>query len=386
MFCLATVLLVGAEMKAQPHLPIIQQMSKPVKADDLEFQVVSSTIWPMPAGTAKSRPESWAAADGESPLQIELQVTNHGNKPVQLLSILGTPILRSSDGKELAVHFFGNDHTCTPKAVSLEIGKSVNIKGFARLYSVNNGIKLWWEDEFGTNWWIEGLKPGKYLLRLHYNTRRLPDHWSSFKDLKAWLGGVRTEQVPIEIVDLKASPPAIFNGEEALLTDGTWQIKKAAEIGWKDDLEVMALADGTWQAPAVGKQTQVCLGFRMRTVEDWWVRIIPSIAMVTVKSAEGVELPSSATGAVVPVDAPQLLTLQPEITKSVAIPAILFHDGKTLTLAWADSRGRVQHVSNLKPGTYTVRYVIRTEKDASQYVSYWMGEIQPQPIMVEIKK
>jgi hypothetical protein len=334
--------------------------------------------------SSEERPESWPAEDGESPLQIELQVTNQGKKPIQLLSILGTPILQSPDGKELPVHFFGNDHTCTPKAVSLETGKSVKIKAFARLYSVHKEIKLWWEDEFGTNWWIEGLKPGKYLLRLHYNTRRLPDHWSSF--FKAWLGDFHTEQVPIEIVELKASPPAVFNGEEALLTDGNWQIKKAAEGGWKDDLEVMALADGNWQAPAVGKQTQVCPGFRMRTVADWWVRIIPSIALVSVKSSDGVEVPSRATGTMVPVDATQLLILQPEITKSVAIPAILFHDGNAPTLAWADGGGTVQHVTNLKPSMYSVRYVIRTEKDASQYVSYWMGEIHPQAIMVEIKK
>src|SRR5262249_8549913 len=144
----------------------------------------------------------------------------------------------------------------------------------------------------GTNWGIEGLKPGKYLLRLHYNTRALAAPWGSFKDLKAWLGDVRTAQVPVEIVDLKASRPSIFNGEEAtLLSDGTWQVQKAAQRGWKDRLEAMGLADVTWQAPAVGKQTRVCLGFRIRTVDDWWVRIIPSIAMVSLKSAEGVELP-----------------------------------------------------------------------------------------------
>jgi hypothetical protein len=182
-------------------------------------------------------------------------------------------------------------------------------------------------------------------------------------------------------------------------TDGTQHVKKAAELGWKGQLETMALAGGTWQTPALGKQTQVCLGFRMRTVGKRGVWIIPSIAMVSVKSADGVELLSKETGETVPVDAPQMrlptvgharsgdtLFLLPEF-QLVTIPAILFQDSKTLTLAWADGFGKVWRIGNLKPGRYTVRYVIRTEKGSgSQDGSFWLGEIQPQPVMVEIKE
>jgi hypothetical protein len=236
---------------------------------------------------------------------------------------------------------------------------------------------------------IDGLKPGKYLLRLRYNTRRHAERDTWVKESGAWFGEVRTAEVPVEIVDLKAaSPPAVANGVEAMsLTDGTWQVKKAEELGWKDQVEVSALAESTWQVPAAGKQTQVCLGLRMATVEKWWVRIVPSLALVQIKSADGVELPSRKTKATVPVDAPQMLALQPGISQSLAKPAILFHAGKALTLVWADGAGNVWHIDNLKPGRYSVRYVLRTEKgEPSQYISYWLGEIQTKTVMVEIKE
>jgi len=377
----------SVEGKAEANLPVILQTSKPVKADNLEFQIVSSTIWPMPARIGKSPPEIPA---GESPVQFQLRVTNHGNKEVRLLLIAGIPILQSTDGKELPVRMLGNNHICLPKLLSLDAGKTVTIKRCSQLstYRTGSSLRLVWEDEFGTVSEIEGLKPGKYLLRLQYNTRRHADGWTWVKESGAWFGDVRTAEVPVEIVDLKASQPAVSNGVEAMsLADGTWQVKKAEELGWKDPVEVIALADSTWPVPAAGKQTQVCLGFRMTTVEKWCVRILPSTARVSIKSADGVELPARKTGATVSVDAPQLLALEPRFSQSVANPAILFRAGKTLALAWADGAGNVWHVDNLKPGRYSVRYVIRTEKgEPSRYISYWLGEIQTETVMVEIKE
>jgi hypothetical protein len=377
----------SVEGKAEVNLPVTKQTSKPVKADNLEFQIVSSTIWPMPDRIGKGPPEIPA---GESPVQLQLRVTNHGQKEVRLLSIVGTPILQAADGKELPGRMLGSIHSRLPKLISLDAGKTVTFKRFSQLstYRTGSSLRLVWEDEFGMVSEIEGLKPGKYLLRLQYNTQRYVDGWTWVKESGAWFGDVRTAVVSVEIVDAKASPPAVSNGVEAMsLPDGTWQLQKAEELGWKDPIEVVALAGSTWQVPAARKQTQVCLGFRMTTVEKWWVRIIPSMAMVSIKSADGVELPSRKTGATVSVDAPQLLALEPRFSQSVANPAILFHAGKTLTLAWADGGGNVWHVDNLKPGRYSVRYLIRTEKgEPSQYISYWLGEIQTETVMFEIKE
>jgi hypothetical protein len=125
----------------------------------------------------------------------------------------------------------------------------------------------------------------------------------------------------------------------------------------------------------------------MATVARQWVRIIPSIATVSIQSADGVELPVKKAAAKVSIEAPQLLVLRPEYSKSVATPASLYRDGKTMTLAWADHTGQVWHVENLKPGRYAVRYVIRAEKGApSEYISYWIGELRTPAVMVEIKE
>jgi len=92
----------SVEGKAEANLPVIQRTSKPVKADNLEFQIVSSTIWPMPARIGKGPPEIPA---GESPVQFQLRVTNHGKTKVRFLLIAGTPILQSAAGKELPVRY-----------------------------------------------------------------------------------------------------------------------------------------------------------------------------------------------------------------------------------------------------------------------------------------
>jgi hypothetical protein len=187
---------------------------------------------------------------------------------------------------------------------------------------------------------------------------------------------------------MKGSQPAVFDGMEAIFRDGAWQLKNAGEQGWKDQVEVTAAAEATWQAPAAGKQTQVCLGFRMATVEKWWVRIIPSIATVSIKSADGVELPVRKTATKVSVAAPQFLTLRPEYSTTIATSASLFHDAKTMTLAWADRTGQVWHVEGLKPGRYAVRCLIRAEKgEPSPDLGYcWVGELLTPTAMVEIRE
>jgi len=58
-----------------------------------------------------------------------------------------------------------------------------------------------------------------------------------------------------------------------------------------------------------------------------------------------------------------------------------------MTLAWADRAGDIWHVKNLKPGGYEARYVLRANQgEPTEYISYWVGELQTAPVMVEIKE
>jgi len=94
------------------------------------------------------------------------------------------------------------------------------------------------------------------------------------------------------------------------------------------------------------------------------------------------------TAAKVSIAAPQLLTLRPEWSTTVATSASLFHDGKTMTLAWADRTGQVWNVENLKPGRYAVRCVIRAEKgEPSPDIGHcWVGELRTPTAMIEIRE
>jgi hypothetical protein len=342
----------------------------------------------MPAAKGKADPAAQIAT-GASPVRFQLRITNYQNKDVKLLAAVGQLLLRAADGQEFKVHPAGAKHLRVPQYVTLAARKTTTIKGSANFSTGGPyGTCLWWEDEFGTNWYIKGLKPGDYTLRLRYDTRRLAEGNDFMLKSGAWLGDVRTAEVPIKIIELQASAPAVVSGVEARsLADGTWQLKKAADMGWKDDVEVTALVEATWKAPAAGRATPVGLGYRMATVEKWWVRIIPGLAAVSLRSTDGVELPVKKTTAKVTQVAPPLLALRPEFSHTVAIPAALARDGKTLTLAWADATGQVWHVENLKPGRYAVRYHLRAEKgEPSQFISYWVGDIRTPPVMIEIKE
>jgi hypothetical protein len=359
-----------------------------MQQDHLEFQIISGSIWPLPERVQKAGREA-GLPTGATPVRFQLRIANHQKAQVRLLSTVGTPMLRSADGKELKVHLFGADHLRVPRYVLLAPGATATVSGSATVFTGGrHGTCLWWEDAFGTNWWIDGLNPGKYLLSLRYNSREGAEGNSAVRNSGAWLGDVRTAEVLIEIVELQASRPVVFHGVEAQSRgDGKWEIHKAADLGWKDDIEVRALAESSWQAPAAGKQTQVCLGFRMSTVEKWWVRTLPSIVQVSLESADGVELPTKKGPTKISAEPPQLLGLRPEFSDSVAIPAILFRNGKTLTLAWADRTGQVWHVEDLQPGRYTVRYTIHGDKgDVSQSISYWVGEGRTEAVTVEIKE
>lgn len=343
---------------AETNLPAILQTSKPAKADELEFQIVSSVIWPMP-GQA-----------GSSPVQFQLRVTNRGNKDVRFLPVVGKPILQSADGNELPAKMSGQDHVrVLPKPVTIEAGKTITVKGGAQLGTYDKKSALGWEDETGMVWSV-GVKSGKYLLSLQYKTQELGHDAQSVAQTGSWLGAVRTEAVPVEIVDLTAFEPAVTNG-----------------------LEVVALADSTWRVPPAndpqgGKQTRVCLGFRIASVDKprhqpW---IIPTIAKVSIQSADGMELPVKKMAATVPVAEPQLMVLRPKENYTAANPAMLFRAGKTLTLAWADGAGNVWQVENLRPGKHTVRYVVEAGKGSQERPISWLGQLPTATFAIEIKE
>jgi RNA polymerase sigma factor (sigma-70 family) len=325
--------------------PAGDRASEPAPAKGLEFQVLTDPVWPAPG------------PGGVSPLRLQLRVTNRGKEGVRFLPVLGTPILKTADGKPLKAQAHGSDHVRRlPNPVPLEPGKAVTVTEAAQLFRRGNGLALYWEDQGGTVWSYDGLQPGKYLLRLHYKS---PGPGGT------WAGEALTKDVEVVVRELRASAPVVAN-----------------------QLRVCALADGTWQAPAAGQQGQVALGFRVTKVQQPnWARIIPRIAAVRVQAPDGTELPVKKVATGLPGRVPQALHMNPDMSRTLAEPASLARAGGALVLTWADSAGDVWQVAGLRPGTYQIRYVIRADrgKAAGDWTT-WTGEVQTAAVEVTIKE
>jgi hypothetical protein len=325
------------------NVPVTVQASEPVKVNELELQVLAGGVWPVPA------------AGGLSPLQLQLRVTNRGKDHVSFLPILGQPILQTPDGNSVVTRCLGgNGLRRLPDRVTIEPGKSFTVTEPAQLFASPGGSRLSWMDETGSVWSSDDLPTGKYLLSLQYTSTGRNGEW---------VGKGQTAALAIEIRDLKASPSGTANA-----------------------LEVWALADGTWRVPAEGKQTRIDLGFRIANArKPAWARIFPCISAVSIKSADGKEHLANRAATVPAEGSPPALHMEPDVSRTLAQPALLFHSGQALALTWVDSAGTVWQFEGLKPGKYTVRYTIQAQKGKTPAEwTTWVGEIQTAALEVEI--
>jgi hypothetical protein len=325
------------------NVPVTVQASEPVKVNELEFQVLAAGLWPVPA------------AGGLSPLQLQLRVTNRGKDNVSFLPILGQPSLQTADGQPVQTRCLGgNGLRRLPDQITIEPGKSFTVTEPAQLFSNPDGPRLSWMDETGSVWSSDSLRPGKYLLSLQYTSMGRNGEWA---------GKAQTAALAFEIRELKASASVTSKG-----------------------LEVWALADGAWRAPAEGKQTRIDLGFRIANAQKpAWARIFPCIGTVSIKSVDGKEHLPNKAGTVSAEGSPQALHMEPDVSRTLAQPALLFQSGQALALSWVDSAGTVWQFEGLKPGKYTVRYTIQALKGKTPAEwTTWTGDIQTAPLEVEI--
>jgi hypothetical protein len=311
----------------------------------LAFQVVADPVWPVPG------------PGGFSPLPLQLRASNPGRQATRFVPILGTPVLRPVGGGRLKARLHGRDHVRRlPNAVVVEPGKAATAAEVARLFGGDKGLSLYWEDETGDNWSYDGLRHGTYLLSLHYR---------STGPGGAWAGEAWTKELPVVVRELRASAPVVAN-----------------------PLRVRALADGTWPAPAAGKQSVIALGFRVTKVQQpTWARIIPRIASVRITAPDGTELPAKKVAAGLPRRVQQALHMNPDMSRSLAEPASLARAGRSLALTWADADGAVWQIAGLRPGTYRVRLVIRADKGRTpDNWTTWVGEVHTAAVEVTIKE
>jgi hypothetical protein len=183
----------------------------------------------------------------------------------------------------------------------------------------------------------------------------------------------------VEIRELKASAPVI-----------------------KDNFEIYALADATWPVPVEGTTSRIALGFRFMNLDIKTGMMMANIRTVSMKSAEGIELPVKKAPGKVFHPVPEFVGMGSDSSHTFAEPALLRQSGNSLELMWSDVAGNVWKIEGLRPGKYQVRYVVqgylRPTKEALDYVNQarsgiaparlppFTGEIETASVDIEIRK
>jgi RNA polymerase sigma factor (sigma-70 family) len=160
--------------------------SKPVRVNGADFEVTTEKVWHMPPAAGKMQP-----------IDIRLRIVNRGTTEVTFnLFDTITPILKTPDGKEHELHSVRKG-TGPAQPIRVAPGKSVNVAYSGTLDLLNDGktARLSGGDLSGGMWSFDGIKPGKYTLRLAY-ANQTPG--SSY-----WLGTVKTEPVAFDVATLK---------------------------------------------------------------------------------------------------------------------------------------------------------------------------------------
>jgi hypothetical protein len=129
------------------------------------------------------------------------------------------------------------------------------------------------------------------------------------------------------------------------------------------------------------------LGFRVINVQPPnCSAIIPCISAMRLQTADGEELRPKKVGVAEPARALRWLHLRPGVSQSLAEPALLAHAGAALALTWADSNGDVWQIDGLRPGRYTLRYLLEAQKGKTREDwTSWTGAVPAAAVDVEIK-
>jgi len=156
-----------------------QVQSTPVRLNGLEFEAVADTSWLVPA------------ADKSTDVDLVLRVTNRSDKEVVVFNDESLAIhLTTAEGKELDFNY-ARRASVPAQPIHIAAGKSELLHHGAALRLDGNALRLRGGDETGGMWWIDGLQPGKYTLRIEYGNG---------EPARGWVGKAQTEPVTIEIV------------------------------------------------------------------------------------------------------------------------------------------------------------------------------------------
>jgi RNA polymerase sigma factor (sigma-70 family) len=333
-----------------------------VRSNGAEFQVVVEGRVRQPA------------AGVTRPLDLGLRVTNTSDKALTFYNTVRF-VVASPDGKALRMSG-GADGIRAAAPITVESGKDSVLSGHAVLGWDLEGVKLRLSgtDDTAYFWWVDDLKPGRYLLTAEYEMEKAADATKPF-----WTGKVKTEAVEFEVTDGRAG----LKESKAV---------RAAEVDFQ------AVVEAKVPAPAAGAQQRfdVGLGLANRGEKALLFNLFDTVRPV-LKSADGKELKS--TGVRKRTACPLPVLLGPAETQTVTWSARLetSEDGKSLRLSWADDTAGAWVYDGLVPGKYLLSFECEnTEQDVPVLLrlrpvtlkpgqSFWLGKVTTEDVEFEIK-
>lgn len=185
----------------QPTTQPALQESAAVRVNGLDFQIVTPAVWVPPAPKKVTT------------IPLQLKVTNHTGKPVQL-DLFDKLMIQMHDasGKEVPIDG-GRNGTCPCPPLIIAKEQSGTVDRTAKLKPSSNhpgSFRLIGSDGAGGIWYFDGLAAGKYTIRMTYENDPEAPHHATAQAAGAdappvWVGKAVTKDLAVEIADPKSA-------------------------------------------------------------------------------------------------------------------------------------------------------------------------------------
>ena len=405
-FSLVVLILVTVVVGGEKRSPAESKVEK----DGVEFEMLlPDRAWVLPE----------TKAGAKTAVKLALRITNRTEKPLRF-SRFGTicPQLASQDGKLLRASG-GRNVTLAAKESDFPLvgpGKSTTFEIDAQLFWQDDTLRFGGSDGFGGVWsFSEGLKPGAFKCRIHYENQRGSGLFQTEKQAEnkeepslvrgLWLGVVDTPLVNVSIVEpgtrtVIKRPAQLVDGRVVAETESPGAIER-------DQVKFEILdPDREWPIPEnrPGNSSTVPLGLRITNESDKPLRFSGfgtlSLELQDPDGKEAVRWKGPyRTFRSRPAKASDFPLILPGKSVTFSIQGGLFWptlDDRTLFFRWWHASGSPGHFyEKLKPGHYMLRIVYEnlkssfhvedpTPEDFKDHV--WMGRIETPFVEVVLKE
>jgi RNA polymerase sigma factor (sigma-70 family) len=345
--------------------------SRAVRVNQVDFQ------------TAVEEKCSVPPPGGKQQLYLGLRITNGSAKPL-LVNVYDTlrPVVAAADGTALPTQWGQRLRSFVPAPVLVQPGKTETVQRCPTLEWLPDGktLRLRGPDGAGGFWFVEGLRPGKYLIHFEYeNTadtqavllRSLP--LRAAEEQLIWMGKVVTRAAAFAIVPPPKQREEVPNFPAAL---------QASEPANVKALVFQTLTNSVWPAPGPGGLSPLQLQLRVSNRGKDNMRFLPILGTPVMTTVDGKPLKAQLHGNDHIRRLPNPTLLEPGKAVTATELARLFRRDKGLSLYWEDEGGSVWSYDGLQPG----KYLLSLHYKSTGPSGTWAGEASTKAVTIEIRE